>query len=290
VSFPFSGLQQNKMLGDVCTFGIGGPARYFVEVKTVEEMQKILIHCKQENLPFFIIGKGSNCLFDDKGFNGVSILNKIDFFETPQPGTYYVGAGYSFSLLGVKSAREGWSGLEFASGIPASVGGAIFMNAGANGNETAAHLISVDFIDENGNKQNYKKKDLSFSYRTSPFQTMKGAVVGATFVLLPCSNARKKQLEIVDYRKKTQPYGQMSAGCVFRNPNCNHAGALIDICGLKGTSFGDAKVSELHGNFLINSGQATSRDMLMLIDYVKSQIKEKHGIELETEIRYVPFE
>src|SRR5262249_20595825 len=142
--------EENKHLKDYSTLGIGGPARYFVQVRKIEEIQTALKICKENNFRYFILGKGSNCLFDDRGFNGVMILNKIDFFEQPQPGLFHVGAGYSFSLLGVQTARQGWSGLEFASGIPGSVGGAVFMNAGANGMETSECLLSIDYVTMEG--------------------------------------------------------------------------------------------------------------------------------------------
>src|ERR1700741_1309646 len=142
-SLPLKNLQSNKPLKDVCTLGIGGPARYFIEAHTIEDIQQALQFCKVEGLDFFILGKGSNCLFDDRGFDGLVISNKIDFFANPSPGVFHVGAGYSFSLLGVQTARQHWSGLEFASGIPCTVGGAIFMNAGANGSETCTALSSV---------------------------------------------------------------------------------------------------------------------------------------------------
>lgn len=282
--------QQNKLLSELCTFGIGGPARYFTEVKTIEEMQQAIITCQQQKIPLLILGKGSNCLFDDRGFNGAVILNKIDFLERPQPHIYHVGAGYSFSLLGNQTARQGWTGLEFASGIPGSIGGAVFMNAGANGRETSQCLTSVDFISAEGTLQVWNKSDLHFAYRTSSFQKMVGAIVGATFMLSPSKTARNSQIEIIEYRKKTQPLRDKSAGCIFRNPECNHAGALIEKSGLKGLTIGNAKVSEIHANFIVNAGKATAKEILSLIAEVKAQVKEKTGIELESEVRYIPFE
>lgn len=283
-SSPF---HQNKSLADLCTFGIGGMARFFAEVRSVEEMRKCLETCRAQKLPYMILGKGSNCLFDDRGFNGVIILNKIDFLERPSPHLYHVGAGYSFSLLGTQTARQGFSGLEFASGIPGTVGGAVFMNAGANGRETKESLISVDFMDENGVVRTIKKEDLHFGYRTSSFQQMSGAIIGATFALAASSTARSKQLEIITYRKKTQPYSDMSAGCIFRNPSCGHAGALIEQSGLKGEKIGGAKVSEIHANFIVNTGNASADDVIELITLIKKRVKEKTGIDLEPEVRHI---
>ncbi len=280
-------MHYNKPLSSVCTLGIGGAARYYLEVHSILEMQEALLYCKARKIQYLILGKGSNCLFDDSGYDGVVIGNKIDFFESPAPGVFHVGAGYSFSLLGVQTARKSWRGLEFASGIPASVGGAVFMNAGANGNETADCLSTIDYIDEEGCLHYLNKDDLHFSYRTSSFQKRGGAIVGATFVLQPDPNARSKQLEIIHYRKKTQPYGDKSAGCVFRNPDCRYAGALIESAGLKGVKIGGAQVSTLHANFLINAGGATYQDFLALISLVKNTVKEKHGIHLEQEVRVI---
>lgn len=217
--------QKNRLLSEMTTFGIGGPARYFIEIETIADMQQTIRFCQSEKLPYFILGRGSNCLFDDRGFQGVVIVNRINFLECPTEGTFHVGAGYSFSLLGTQTARKGWSGLEFASGIPGSVGGAVYMNAGANGSETCESLISVDFIRADGQLELLSRSQIEFKYRYSSFQNQSGAIVGATFQLTRSLSAREKQLEIIHYRKKTQPYGDKSAGCVFRNPSCQSAGA-----------------------------------------------------------------
>lgn len=282
--------RENVDLKDFCTFGIGGPARYFLEVSDIKQMVDALKYCQDKGLPYLILGKGSNSLFDDRGFNGVVILNKIDFMEQPTPGVFHVGAGYSFSLLGIQTARQGWGGLEFASGIPGSVGGAVYMNAGANGGETFNHLESVDYLTEEGKLEKLVKSEIPHAYRSSMFQTRKGAILGATFSLIPHAEARKKQIDIVNHRIKTQPYGEKSAGCVFVNPVCGQAGALIDQCGLKGMVVGGAEVSTLHANFLINANQATCKDMLSLIALVRAQVNQKAGVELKTEIRYFPYD
>lgn len=273
-----------------CTLGIGGPARYFQEIHSIAAMQEAILICKNHGLQFMVLGRGSNCLFHDEGFNGVILLNKIDFCEELSPGTFHVGAGYNFSLLGVHTARQGWGGLEFASGIPASVGGAIFMNAGANGSETCTYLDSVDFVDDDGILKHYNRKDLTFSYRHSPFQHMHGAIVGGTFTLPQQPTARQKQIDIINMRTKTQPYGSKSAGCIFLNPPSNSAGALIDRCGLKGTAVGGAEVSTIHANFLINAQEATCKDILTLIELVKNKVKEEFNIELQSEVRQIMYQ
>lgn len=282
-------LQKGKSLKEICTFGIGGIARFYVETKTIEALQNALLYCKEMKLEFLVLGKGSNCLFDDQGFNGMIIHNKIDFKEELSPGIFHVGAGYNFSLLGSQTARSGWSGLEFASGIPGSVGGAVFMNAGANGKETCETLLSVDFMTPNGDLQVLMKENLHFSYRSSTFHSLQGAIVGATFALILSAEARQKQIDIINYRKKTQPYGDKSAGCIFRNPSCGHAGALIDKSGLKGFQMGGAKISEMHANFIVNADHAKSSDVLALIEVIKSHVKKHEGIDLESEVRYIPY-
>lgn len=281
--------QANKSLSQLSTFGIGGPARFFAEVQKIEELQSHLKYCHEQKLPFFIVGKGSNCLFDDRGFDGLVILNKIAFCQFEWP-IVHVGAGYSFSLLGTQTARKGWSGLEFASGIPGSVGGAVYMNAGASGVETCEALIEVTYVDERGDLEILKRDQIAFSYRSSIFQKRRGAIAAAKFQLTPSEEARKKQLTIIDYRTRTQPYSDKSAGCVFRNPQSHSAGALIQQCGLKGKRIGGAEVSTMHANFIVNKGDATSQDVRELAEEVKRTVKEKTGVELEMEVRYISRE
>lgn len=278
--------QRSKPLHELSTFAIGGLADFFTEVETIEEMQAVLRHCFQNNIPFHIVGKGSNSLFSDEGFQGLVIHNKISFLQL-EGNTVSVGAGYNFSLLGVKTARKGLSGLEFASGIPASVGGAIFMNAGANGTETSDSLQEVTFVSEEGALQIFQKFEMNFAYRYSCFHKIKGAIVAAKFLLTPQKDARKKQLAIIDCRTKTQPYKDKSCGCVFRNPEGYSAGQLIEKCGLKGAKMGDAEVSSIHANFIINNGSASAKDVLKLAEYIKGCIKEQTGVDLEMELRTI---
>ena len=200
-----------------------------------------------------------------------------------------MGAGYSFARLGMHTARHGWEGLEFAAGIPGSVGGAVYMNAGACGGETADCLQSVDYLHANGELHHYPCQELSFAYRSSPFQKMSGAIVRATFQLCPAEAVRERQRQQIDYRTTTQPYGEKSAGCMFRNPKGDSAGALIEAAKLKGLSCGDAQVSEKHANFIVNKGEARSSDVLALIDEVRKQVESKTGKSLESEVHYVPY-
>ena len=164
------------------------------------------------------------------------------------------------------------------------------MNAGANGQETKDSLQEVSFIDDQGIFHTYSKGDLEFRYRFSAFQKKKGAIVSAKFCLVPSTEARKKQLSIVEYRTNTQPYGELSAGCVFKNPSPVAAGALIEQAGLKGFCVGDAEVSTKHANFIVNRKEARAEDVLLLAKQIQEKVKEKTGIELEMEVRCIPYQ
>lgn len=282
-------LQKDVILKSYTTFKIGGPARYFVEVVAIEDLREVFLFCNENMIPFFVLGKGSNTLFDDLGFNGVVILNKIQHIHWHE-NEVTVGAGYSFSLLGVQAAKKGLGGLEFAAGIPGSVGGAVYMNAGATGQETQTTLKSVVYLGIEGELKTYTKKELLFGNRFSSFQNMKGSIVEATFSLELSEEARKRQLGYIEYRTSTQPYGDASAGCVFRNPAGKSAGALIDSLGLKGTIRGGASISSKHANFVINAQDAKAKDVLDLIDYIKEKVKSSYNEELEMEIRFVPHD
>lgn len=281
---------EKRAISSLTTFGIGGPALFSCDVKTIPDMQKAIQECLKRNIPYLILGKGSNCLFDDRGLNGALIVNKIDFLQEIEANTFYVGAGYSFSRLGTLTAKRGLTGLEYAAGIPGSVGGALFMNAGANGKETKDHLIQVEFVDHTGNLICYKKEELSFSYRHSSFHEKKGAIVSATFKLEAENGARARQIALIDKRKNSQPLQDQSAGCVFRNPPQHFAGALIEQSGLKGLRVGGAEVSPMHGNYLVNRGGATAADVLKLIALIQELVHSKTGIKLETEVRVIPYE
>ncbi|XP_057823068.2 uncharacterized protein LOC131035390 isoform X6 [Cryptomeria japonica] len=221
-------------------------------------------------------------------------VSLIDFVEKIFPATYRVGSGYAFNQLGLQCSKDGLTGLEFGTGIPGTVGGAVYMNAGAGGQETADVLKSVEIIMVDGRRKTFRRSELIFSYRKSPFQHMQNfvAIVSATFELASLSSSRERQkLYLESRRNKTQPIGERSAGCVFRNPTTTSlsAGAVIEQAGLKGVMVGGAKVSEMHANFFINVGNSTSADMCSLINIVKEQVRQKLGVDLQEEILYVPY-
>lgn len=252
-------------------------------------MQEALAYCLHTEQRFLVIGKGSNCLFDDAGFEGVVLHNKLKAYEELKPGTFKVGAGYSIARLGAMTARQGWHGLEFAAGIPGSVGGAVYMNAGASGAQIADTLQEVTFAHPDGHIERLPRSSLEFSYRYSPFQSLPGIITGAVFALKPSSEAYERQRSLLSYRTKTQPYSDKSAGCIFRNPPEKSAGALIEACGLKGYTIGGAQISPKHANFIVNIGHATAADVLALMALIRTSIKKFCGIDLESEVRYIPY-
>ncbi|MCH9609059.1 MAG: UDP-N-acetylenolpyruvoylglucosamine reductase [Chlamydiales bacterium] len=280
--------EKKKPLAKLTTLGIGGAANFFAKASTIEELSSMLKETFKHKIPTLIIGKGSNALFDDRGFDGLIIQNKIDHFKQEE-GRFTVGSGYSFPRLGVKSASLGFGGLEFAAGIPATVGGAIYMNAGANGKETADTLERVGYLSEKGEYTSLSKEQLQFAYRESSFQKRGGAIVEATFALTPSPEAKQWQKKMVDYRLQTQPYKLKSAGCAFRNPEGHSAGQLIEECGLKGYRVGGVSISEQHANFIVNDKQGSAANVKELIDHVKESVYREKGISLSVEIRYIPY-
>ena len=284
-SIPF----QKKRLSEVSTFKIGGECLFFVEVRTRALLKEVFQFIQIKKCPFYILGKGSNTVFDDRGFSGVVISNKMDNLEILRDEVRVEG-GYSFSLLGTKMSRGHLAGLEFASGIPGSVGGAIFMNAGAGGQETKDCLVSVDYMTFSLECKTYQKEELEFGYRYCSLQKERGMILGATFKLQSSPLAKEKQRRLMDYRLNTQPYKDPSVGCIFRNPEGGSAGALIEKCHLKGVRVGGAEVSTLHANFIVNREGATQKEVLELSQIVESQVFKESGIKLEREARFIDWE
>lgn len=279
-------IQHNRSLSEFSTFGIGGPIRHFLEVTSLEAMQEAFSFARGKNLPVLIVGKGSNSLFPDGVFEGLAIQNKISFCDIDQT-TVSVGAGYSFALLGIQTAKKHLAGLEFASGIPASVGGAIFMNAGANGFDTFQCLSSVTYCHLDGQVTTYPKEALEWGYRKTVFHRWQGAIISATFSLREEVNASLRQKSWVEQRIKTQPLKEKSIGCIFRNPSPDMpAGRLIEECGLKGYRRGGAEVSMVHANFIVNRGRAMASDVMALISHIERVVFEQKGIRLEVEVRF----
>ncbi|KAF8407804.1 hypothetical protein HHK36_006940 [Tetracentron sinense] len=284
-------VRDKKLLRDLSTWGIGGPCSYFVEVFEQTQLVSAIRYCCDHSIRFIIVGNGSNCLFDDYGFDGCVILNRINFLERIEPGFYRAGSGYLFNRLGVQCSNEGFTGLEFAGGIPGTVGGAVYMNAGANGQESADAIDSIEIVTAGGKFRTLKRADLSFGYRLSPFRNMEdmAAIVAVTFRLGHSALSKGRLQAYLGRRRISQPVGERNAGSVFKNPLelGLTAGELIEKVGLKGFRVGGAMVSSIHANFFINSGGSTSADMLELIHLVKEKVYQKFGIQLKEEILYV---
>lgn len=285
--FPFP-VKQHISLKKYSTFRIGGPALFFKELTSIEEAQKVFSFLYQTSFPFFILGRGSNCLFDDDGFQGLVLYNKIQEKLFINDQLIRVGSGNSFSRLGQYLSLNHFSGLEFACGIPGSVGGAVYMNAGIGSMDTYSVLESVEVITAAGKIHSYKAKDLNYGYRTSPFQEHQEFITAAVFRIVRSSQAAQNMHNLLQKRLKSQPYMYPSAGCVFKNPSVQlSAGRLIDQAGLKGLSCGGAQISEQHGNFIINTNNATAADVRNLIHNVQAQLQIVN-VQLEEELIIVP--
>jgi UDP-N-acetylmuramate dehydrogenase len=269
------------------TFDIGGPARFLVSVSSNKELEEALLFADQKKCPVLCIGRGSNCLFHDSGFFGLVIVNALSSLQAKEAGIWDVGSGFSFAQLGRLTAKEGYSGLEFAAGIPASFGGAIYMNAGASGQETKDILVDVTTMSLDGQVHTYEANTLSFGYRTSPFQQKKEIILSARIRLMPSPIAYGILKEKVEYRMKTQPYSDKSIGCFFRNPPGTSAGKLIEQAGMKGYSIGGASVSALHANFIVNRGGATAEDVCQLALAIEQKVRDSFGVSLESEAKII---
>jgi len=284
-------VKENEPMSNHTTIKIGGPAEVYIEPTSVENIKKAMDVIKKHHAKWIAIGRGSNLLVSDQGIEGVVIklgqgLDQVQIEGT----TLTVGGGHSLVSLATSISRKGLSGLEFASGIPGSVGGAVFMNAGAHGSDISKILQKALVLFEDGNLEWVLNADMEFSYRTSVLQKKRpGVVVEAVFQLEhgdkdAIYHAMQKNK---DYRKETQPWNFPCAGSIFRNPLPNYAGKLIEVAGLKGYEIGGAKISEMHGNFIVNTGSAKAEDVLQLIQHVKKTIYDLYEIKMETEVEII---
>ncbi|PTX51234.1 UDP-N-acetylmuramate dehydrogenase [Melghirimyces profundicolus] len=281
----------NEPLSRHTTWKVGGPADLLVYPRSKGELERAMSVIHRHGIPWRVIGRGSNLLVRDGGIRGAVIKmgNGLDHMQV-DGDRVTAGGGYSFVKLSVMAAKHGLTGLEFAGGIPGTVGGAVFMNAGAHGSELSKVLESAEVLLESGEWAILDKEDLQFSYRTSILQKEKrGVVTEATFQLkegdpkeVAAAMARFK-----DRRRRTQPLQYPCAGSVFRNPPGDHSGRLIEAAGLKGYRVGDAEVSTQHANFIINRGNATANDVLTLIEHIIRTIKQEYGVTLVPEVQVV---
>ncbi len=284
-------VKNNEPLAQHTTMKIGGPADIFIEPSSVEDIKKVMNFIKEKNLPWRAIGRGSNLLVSDSGIEGVVIKLGTGLGHlTINGSTITVGGGHSLVSLSTLISKKGLSGLEFASGIPGSVGGAVYMNAGAHGSDISKILTKAHILFEDGTIEWLTNEEMEFSYRTSVLQQKRpGIVLEAEFKLTEGDRTAivSQMQKNKDYRKETQPWNYPCAGSIFRNPLPQYAGKLIEDAGLKGFSIGGAKISEMHGNFIVNAGNATAEDVLQLIQHVKDTIHNLYGVKLETEVEII---
>lgn len=280
-------------LAKYTTYRVGGIASILVYPKNIEKLIYLMEIINRENIKYFVLGNGSNVLFSDDPYDGIIIkldyLDEIDF----QDNIVHVGAGYSLIKLSLECAKRGLSGLEFASGIPGTVGGAVFMNAGAYNADMKSVIKDVTVLTPDLKIITLTKTEMNFKYRESFLQHHKGYIcLGATIKL---NHSERSVLEeiIKDRklkRKRTQPLEYPSAGSVFRNPEGMFSGKLIEDLNLKGYRVGGAEISTKHANFIINVGGATASDIKEIIDYVKLKVKEKYNINLRVEQRLINWD
>ena len=277
-------------LAKVTSFKIGGEASLYATPRTIDELFNLIEQAEENCVKYKIIGNGTNLVFSDEGFNGLVISTKI-LTELERFGerSFLVGAGVMLSTLTIRALNEGLSGLEFAVGIPGTLGGAIVMNAGANGGDISSVVKSVTVL-ENGGIRVLEKEKLEFGYRSSYFLSHPTSII--LFAELELISFNEK--EIIEQRMKqnlerrllTQPK-EPSAGCVFKKVGEKSAGQLIEEAGLKGFKVGGAEVSLVHANFIVNTGSATTKDVLKLIKIIKTEVYKKFGVELELEVEII---
>lgn len=286
---------ENKIIFDEpmknhTSFKIGGTADLFVKVDTEEELNQALKYAKKKELPITIIGNGSNLLVLDKGIRGLVIKINIKKYEEKRYDDYIeitVGSGYKIMALAIKLMNEQISGFEELAGIPGTIGGAIYMNAGAYGKEIKDIVLTTKCINENGEIIELSKEEQKFKYRGSLFNQKKYIIIETKLKL---QYGRKQEIEekmdgFLLSRKEKQPIEYPSAGSTFKRQEGVITAKLIDECGLKGFNIGGAKVSEKHAGFIINYNQASAKDVIDLIKYVKEKVYEKYGIKIEEEIK-----
>ena len=279
----------NESLNKYTTFKIGGKCKFLVVIKTLENFIKVMDYINDNKIPFFILGNGSNLLVSDSGFNGIVIKFSGDLSEIlMKDNMMECGAGVTLAQAYRKAFDNGLSGFEDGVGIPASIGGATFMNASAYNFEMSKIIkYVVAFVD--GKIRYFDNESCKFGYRDSIFQHNNGIILRVCFVLekKEKDDIQKRFFEVLEKRKNSQPLDFPSAGCVFRKIKDFEVGKCLDECGLKGTYIGGAMVSEKHANFIVNFNNATSKDVYDLINLMKNTFKCKYLIDLNCEIRFL---
>jgi UDP-N-acetylmuramate dehydrogenase len=278
----------NTLMKRYTTIRIGGTANGVYVPKDREDLKRFVLLCKENGISLLPIGKGSNIIVSDKGLNNIFLKLSSPYFQriTLVENSVSCGAGVALNTLCSFAERHSLGGAEFLTGIPATVGGAVFRNAGAYAKNIASILKEIECIDRQGNIHTIKRKDIDFKYRHSSLKDM--IIMSACFKLKRSKkslirNTIKRYLQL---RLVTQDYTAPSAGCVFKNPDSVRmsAGEMLDKCGLKGKRIGDAQISTKHANFMLNRGSASVNDLLRLISFAKKKVKAVYGVSLETEV------
>jgi UDP-N-acetylmuramate dehydrogenase len=270
---------------------IGGPADYFVEVEKAQALRQLLPVLTRHEIPVCLLGNGSNVLISDRGVRGVVVrligeFKKVEWLEQDGQVLVQVGAAYAITQLVREAARKGYAGLEFAEGIPGTMGGALVMNAGAYGSEFEKVIDHVDGVSADGTAVRFSRGEMTFSYRDSHLPS--GMVVTAVRMRLDKDDATRvgtKLRELVAKRKSSQPSGYPNSGSMFRNPPGDYAGRLIEAAGLKGQRIGQAQISERHANFIVNLGKARAVEVRQLMELARAAVEDRFGVVLEAEVR-----
>ncbi len=282
---------ENEPMSAHTTFRIGGPARYYMIPENAGQVSKCMGFAMKMELPYVIVGKGSNVLFSDEGYPGVVIEvgRSMADIEVSEDGHIRAGAGAGLGALAAAAAKQSLSGLEFASGIPGTVGGAVVMNAGAYGGEIKDCIKSAKVLDKEGAVLELSRDEMELGYRSSVIQRRGYIVTEAVFQL---HKGNKEQIlgrmsELNAKRREKQPLDYPSAGSTFKRPEGYFAGKLIEDAGLRGFQVGDAQVSEKHCGFVINRGKATAADVIGLMEEVQKRVLETSGVRLEPEVKII---
>ena len=286
-------LQRQVLLARYTASRVGGPADALIIVETVEELAETVGRLWSLEVPFVILGGGSNVLVSDTGIRKLVIINRVRqvvFDQVSEPPSVWAGSGTNFGLLARQAASRGLTGLEWAAGIPGTVGGALFGNAGAHGSDVAGCLLMAEILHQELGRVNWSVDQFEYSYRSSKLkkESVESVVLSAQFRLKSSTpeSAQAKIDEFSAYRRRTQPPGA-SMGSMFKNPPGDYAGRLIESAGLKGKRIGDAEISDLHANFFVNRGEASAADIYALIQQARSAVVEKFSVELELEIELI---
>ena len=291
-ALPFA---QQEPLASHTTFQIGGPAVFWCTPKNADQLRRTLALCRANGVRTYLLGNGSNTLFADEGYDGAVIdLRGLNFGPTAEPRPdgstrLTAGAGLTLGRLCAVAQQQSLAGIAFACGIPGTIGGAVYMNAGAYGGEMKDVLTTVRYLAAEGEVREVPAAELDLRYRHSIFEENSGCILSAQFHLQPgnAADIRAKMDELMAKRVEKQPLDKPSAGSTFKRPAGAFAAALIDQCGLRGYRHGGAAVSDKHCGFVVNLGGATCADVLALCDEVRAIVKEKTGYDLEKEIRVV---